>query len=131
MKKSSNNKIAIFPLNDYYIAKKIIAKERSNFLSEGQKTISLCEAERGNFSQKNKKLFAIEFVDKNNIQYWDLNAFRPDPRDYKDFMSKLSLGCKIIVLYERIGENNILIPRYIIWNSKLKDIGIVYFANVR
>jgi len=113
MRKISNNKIAIFPLNDYYIAKKIIAKERNNF------------------SEKDKKLFAIEFIDKNKMQYWDLNAFRPDPRDYKEFMSKLSLGCKIIVLYERIGENNILIPRYVIWNSKIKDMGVVYFANVR
>lgn len=116
MNKLSNNKIAIFPLNDYYIAKKIIAKEKYNF------------------SQKDKKLFAIELKENNNkIQYWDFNAFRPDPRDYIDFIYQLSSqkGCKIIVLYETIGQNNILIPRYIVWNSKMKNIGIVYFANIR
>lgn len=75
-----------------------------------------------------KDPFAIKF----GRELWDLNAFRPDPRDNTDFYDELrsNNGADITVLYEQVQYTDKLsnIPRFIIWENKSK---VNYFVNVR
>jgi hypothetical protein len=61
-----------------------------------------------------------------NKQIWDLNIFRPDIRDNKDFLNELIEGTDVIVLYEKVQYTNktAKVPRFLIWNDN-------YFVNVR
>lgn len=62
--------------------------------------------------------------------YWDMNAFRPDPRRIEGFIKLASSnkGCVVSVLYENVIVNNELVevPRYIVWKK-----GKECFVNVR
>lgn len=75
-----------------------------------------------------KDPFAIKFGSK----LWDLNAFRPDPRDNTDFYNELQSknGAIVTVLYEQVQYTNKLsnIPRFIIWEN---NSAVNYFVNVR
>lgn len=100
-------------------------------------------------SNKNKDPFAIELksslTENVKSEIWDLNAFRPDPRDNVDFYTKLrsTTGVEVMVLYEKVNSfaeydtnsqnsqnSNVSsgIPRFIIWENKSN---IYHFINVR
>jgi hypothetical protein len=56
--------------------------------------------------------FAIQIDDI----FWDLNSFRPDFRDDKEFMNT-DTGRESITVFE-ILKGGVLIPRIIVWNNK-------------
>jgi len=81
------------------------------------------------FKTTNGRSFALIISQDNYTNVvWDVNVFRPDPRDYDDFLAELNSksGSNVIVVYENVKYVNIptLIPRYVVWNN-------ISFVNIR
>lgn len=111
-----------FPLKGLFYAKDVVAKVRYSYSKNNNHTSSP--------TNKNLEMpFAIEFVHSDkHLELWDLNAFRPDFRDYKNMLKQLSSenGMEMIVLYENVKytDKKVMIPRYVIVNG-------IRFVNVR
>lgn len=101
---------------DPYYAKNVVAKVKFSYSKTS--------------TDKSSEIpFAIEFTHSDaKIELWDLNAFRPDFRDYKEILKQLSSekGLKMIVLYENIKytDKKVMIPRFIVAKG-------MRFVNVR
>ena len=97
-------------IKGHYIAKSIVAKIDANF------AIKLYRIHKG------QKL----------VEYWDLNAFRPDLRDDQKLIELLRKkdGLPITILYEKVKytDTSSKIPRFIIYDN---DGQLSYFVNVR
>lgn len=111
-----------FPLKGLFYAKDVVAKVRYSYSKKSNDYRSL--------PTENLEIpFAIEFVHSDKqLELWDLNAFRPDFRDYKNMLKQLSSenGMEMIVLYENVKytDKKVMIPRYVIAKG-------VRFVNVR
>lgn len=103
----------VFPSKGLFYAKDVVAKVRYSYLKKGNGYDSSATHENS------KTPYAIEFLRSDNqIELWDLNAFRPDFRDYKNMLKILSSekGMEMIVLYENVKytDKKVMIPRYVI-----------------
>jgi hypothetical protein len=89
----------VFPLKGLFYAKDVVAKVRYSYSKKESDHSSLSTNENLEIP------FAIEFVHSDKrLELWDLNAFRPDFRDYKNISKQLlsEKGMEMIVLYENI-----------------------------
>jgi len=112
----------VFPLKGLYHAKNVVAKIRYSY-SKKDKDYRLLSTENL------ETPFAIEFVHSDKkLELWDLNAFRPDFRDYENILNQLSSqkGMEMIVLYENVKytDKKVMVPRYVIVKG-------IRFVNVR
>lgn len=113
----------VFPLKGLYYAKDVVAKVRYSYSKKDNYHSSL-------LTKENLEMpFAIEFLHSDkHLELWDLNAFRPDFRNYENMLKQLSSenGMEMIVLYENVKytDKKAMTPRYVIVNG-------IRFVNVR
>ena len=105
--------LSVFPRGKYY-AKEANVRFKNPYPPEGREPFALV------IERPTKKA-------TDHAMVWDINAFRPDPRDTPEFHQ----GVKAVVLYESVNYSSggcHKIPRYIVVGGQKNG---KWFTNVR
>lgn len=119
--------LSVFPRGKYFV-KQAIVRFKNPFGHPESRPFALIIEPLTNTGGGSSK--------RDMAKIWDINAFRPDPRDFFE-MFDASSGVKAMVLYESVnytgGGGCHKIPRYIIADGDTSDVdgGKRWLVNVR